>query len=217
MIGWVEFSVALLLFLASHAIPAWPSLRANLVDRFGLRGYLAGYSVLSILLLWWLIAAAGRAPYVPLFPPLRAVPLMAMPWVVWLAVEGLRHPNPLSLGRGGAFDPAQPGLLAVTRHPLLWALTLWAVAHLLANGDLASVIVFGLFAGFSGAAMVLVDRRMQRKLGADWPRLAAHTARLNLRQWRQMPLDWITLAITMLIYLLFLALHLPVIGVSPWP
>ena len=69
MQGWGAFIAALAVFFLSHAIPVRPRVRARLVSVLGERGYLAGYSVLSILVLGWVIVAAGRAPYVGVLPP----------------------------------------------------------------------------------------------------------------------------------------------------
>ena len=219
MSGWGEFTGALALFFLSHVIPVRPPVRPWLVRVFGLRGYIIGYSAVSIALLVWLIVAAGRAPYVEVIPPLgvlRWVPMIVMPLVSFLAVAGLSIANPLSFGGMGkrAFDPSRPGVLALTRHPLLLAIVLWALAHLLANGDLAHVILFGLFAVFPALSMRMIDRRKQRQMGPDWQRLAENTGRLSIGALR--PGFSVGLGAAILFAVLVL-LHLPVIGVSPWP
>lgn len=223
MTDWLEFAAALALFLLSHAIPVRPPVRPWLVGRLGLRGYIVGYSLLSLALLYWLVVAAARAPYVQVIPPhdlLRWAPALTMPLVCLLAVAGFAAANPLSfggLGRG-PFDPERPGILGFSRHPLLLAAAIWAVAHLLANGDLAHVILFGLFAAFALAGMALIDRRKRREMGAAaWTELSRNTARLSLaglRHARPAPLQW---AVAAAIYAGLLWLHLPVIGVSPLP
>ncbi len=165
MNGWGEFAAAYALFLAAHLVPARPAVRFRLIAMLGRGPYLIGYSALSIGLLLWVIRAAGRAPYVPLWrwaPWQSWVPNLAMPLACLLVVAGLRTPNPYSLGRAGTFDAGRPGVLALTRHPLLWALALWAAAHALANGDLAHVLLFSGFALFALAGMVLFDRRTRR-------------------------------------------------------
>ena len=223
MAGWWEFIAALAVFFASHAIPVRPPVKPWLVARLGPRGYLLAYSVLSIAILAWLIGAAARAPHVGILPPwpvLRWVPLVVMLPVSALVVGGVWRQNPLSFGGLGPirFDPDAPGLLAVSRHPLLLALLLWALAHLLANGDLAHVILFGLFAGFAAMGMALIDRRMKRQLGAAaWERLARNTARLSLAGFGGPRRDaWPVLA-ALALYVGLIVLHLPVIGVSPLP
>ena len=218
--GWLEFTAALLLFLASHAIPVRPPVRPWLVRRLGLRGYILSYSLLSLAILAWLVVAAARAPYVGVLPyweGFRWVPLLLMPLACLLAVVGMMRQNPLSFGGLGlrAFDPAEPGILAVSRHPLLAAMALWGGAHLLANGDLAHVILFGLFAGFAWIGMGLIDRRKQRQLGqAEWTRLSRNTARLNLARLRPSPSE---AALAGAVFLALLLLHAPVIGYHPLP
>lgn len=219
MSGWFEFAAVLILFLLSHVIPVRPPVRPWLVGRFGLRGYILGYSVVSVILLVWLIVAAGRAPHVEVIPPLAVLrwgPLIVMPLVCLLAVLGLSVNNPLSFGGmgKGTFDPERPGVLGLTRHPLLLAILLWAVAHLLANGDLAHVILFGLFALFPALSMVLVDRRKRSQMGEAWQEMARNTSRLSLRALR--PGLWAGLT-AVVVFAALLALHAPVLGVSPMP
>ncbi|UWQ52693.1 NnrU family protein [Leisingera caerulea] len=218
--GWLEFTAALMLFLASHAIPVRPPVRPWLVSRMGLRGYIIAYSLLSLAILAWLVVAAARAPYVGVLPyweGFRWVPLLVMPLACLLAVAGMMRQNPFSFGGLGvrAFDPADPGILAVSRHPLLAAMALWAGAHLLANGDLAHVILFGLFAGFAWIGMVLIDRRKQRQMGqGEWNRLSRNTARLNPALLRPTAAE---AGLAAAVFLALLILHAPVIGYSPLP
>lgn len=223
MTGWAEFAAALATFFLSHAIPVRSPLRPWLVARLGMRGYLVGYSLVSLAVLAWLIGAAGRAPHVAVIPPLdllRWLPVLVMPLVCWLVVAGLAVDNPLSIGGPGrgARNPARRGVLALTRHPLLLALALWALAHLLANGDLAHVILFGLMAGFAALGMGLIDRRKRRQMGdAAWTRAAAGTARLSLAGMRHLRPSAGQLGLALALYAGLWLLHAPVIGVSSWP
>lgn len=219
MSGWGEFLAALVVFLLAHVIPVRPPVRPWLVRRFGLRGYFLGYSAASAALLIWLFVAAARAPYVAVIPPLdvlRWAPLILMPFVCLLAVMGLGIANPLSFGGLGKrpFDAANPGILALTRHPLLLAIILWALAHLLANGDLAHFVLFGLLALFAALSMKVIDRRKLRQLGAQWHRLAQNTGRWSPGALRPGP--WTGLGAALL-FAVLLALHVPVLGVSPLP
>ncbi|MEX0301616.1 MAG: NnrU family protein [Leisingera sp.] len=218
--GWLEFTAALLLFLASHAIPVRPPVRPWLVARLGLRGYIIAYSLLSLLILAWLIGAAARAPFVGVLPYweiFRWVPLLLMPLACLLAVAGMMRQNPLSFGGIGIapFDPEKPGILEVSRHPLLAAMALWGGAHLLANGDLAHMILFGLFAGFAWMGMGIIDKRKQRQMGqAEWARLSRNTARLNPTCLRPAPIET---SLAAAVFLALLVLHAPVIGYHPLP
>ena len=61
---------------------------------------------------------------------------------------------------------------AVLRHPMLLGLLLWATAHLLSNGDLRSVVLFGSFAGYAVIDLVSAVARDQRLSTDKAPRLA---------------------------------------------
>jgi uncharacterized membrane protein len=165
-----EFLLALTAFLLAHSIPARPALRARLVGKLGERAYVLLYSLLSVALLIWLISAALRAPSTSLWSAgLWAwhLSLLLMLPACWLLVGGLAFPNPRSFSMSHApFDPARPGLAGWIRHPVLWGFALWAGVHLLANGELALVILFGIFLLFALGGMALIERRKRRQPGA---------------------------------------------------
>lgn len=220
MPDWFEFIAALTVFMVSHMFPVRPPLRPWLIVRLGRPGYFILYSVLSLLVLGWLIIAAERAPYIAVLPQwelFRWAPIVVMPLACLIAVGGMMGQNPLGFGGLGTrpFDAAAPGMLAVSRHPLLAAMALWAGAHLLANGDLAHVVLFGLSAGFAVMGMALIDRRKQRQLGqGEWQRQAGGTGGLNLMR---MPFQPVPLAVAMAVFLMLILLHEPVIGYAPLP
>jgi uncharacterized membrane protein len=226
--GWIELFAAMALFLVSHRIPAWIGVKDRLTIALGPRGYTAAFSAVSLLLLWWLIVAAGRAPFVPLWDPEpwhRWAVNIAMPLAAALAAFGVAAPNPFAFeGRATGFDPARPGIAGVTRQPLLWALALWAGAHLLPNGDLAHVLLFGPFLLLALAGMPMVERRRRRALGdAEWSRLTARTglvplAALVAGRWRPRGLPpLLRLAIALGAWAVLWHLHAPLIGVWPGP
>jgi uncharacterized membrane protein len=147
MIAWVELAVAFAAFTSTHVLPARPALRRRLTQFLGTRLYLLLYSTISLLLLWWLVVAAGRAPYVPLWEPAAwqvHTAFLAMAAACILLALAVGRPNPFSFGGGepARFDPRRPGIVGLTRHPILLAAALWAGAHLLASGDLAHVLFF---------------------------------------------------------------------------
>lgn len=221
--AWVEFGGAVCLFLLSHALPVRPPLRPWLVARLGARGFTLAYSVLSLAVLVWLIAAAGRAPFVPLWDEAtwhRYVPILALLPACMIIGLAVARPNPFSFGgaSNAAFDPAHPGIIRWMRHPLLVALSIWAGAHLVANGDLAHALLFGLFLIFALLGMRMIDRRRQRDMGTRWPALVAAMAAGPI--WPR-PVDHarslLRLGLGLGLYGLLLLLHPAVIGVSPWP
>lgn len=195
-----EFAVALSGFLLAHLIPAAPGLRAWLVGRLGQRLYLALYALVSLLLLGWVIEAAVSAPAVVLWASARwqwLVPIAAMPFAAVLLACGLAEANPLSISlrRGGEPGPAT----AITRHPVLWAFLIWALAHIPPNGTLVTVALFGVMALFAATGMVLVDLKARRRLGpARWRQLSAGTSVVPfvaLLAGRGRPVRWRQLAL----------------------
>jgi len=103
-----------------------------------------------------------------------------MPLATILLVAGYSTRNPTAVGmeRSARADDPAPGILSVTRHPVMWAIGLWAVAHLIANGDLSSLLFFGTLATLALGGTVLIDRKKQLALGSNWPRLAQVTSNL---------------------------------------
>jgi len=129
----------------------------------------------------WLLMAYWHAPTVPLWPRQRWMtlfPVVVMPFATILLIAGYTTPNPTTVGMerfARADDPA-PGILRVTRHPVMWAIGLWSISHLVANGDLRSLLFFGAFAALSLGGTVLIDRKKQLALGSHWARLAEVTS-----------------------------------------
>jgi uncharacterized membrane protein len=144
--------------------------------------YLAAYSALSLALLAWLIAAARRAESPLLWDPAPwqwHVTLVLMPLATFLLVAGLLATNPLSISFRSGSDPG--AITAVTRHPVLWAFLIWALAHIPPNGDLVSVILFGGMASFSVAGFFILDAKARRRLGTErWHAVAGKTSVLPL-------------------------------------
>lgn len=228
--GWSEFILAFVLFFASHVVPARPIVREWLVRHVGKMLYIWAYSVLSILIFGWLIVAADRAPYAAVwnFSPWQLwLPNIAMPIACLLFAFGTAAPNPLSIASSNneAFEPDHPGVAGVTRHPVLWAAALWAIAHVVSNGDLAHILLFGQFGVFSLVGMLAIDARNRRVLGAaEWCRWSRNTSLAPLTalvggRWRPSfeKINWLRLAAAIGLYVGLLALHRPVIGVSPLP
>ncbi|WP_349369272.1 NnrU family protein [Salinarimonas sp.] len=170
----LEFAAALLVFLLAHSLPARLGLKDRLVARVGRGPYLAGYSILSVALLAWLVDAARRAPVVPLWYPApwqAWIPLLAMPVAAVLLVAGLVQPNPLSITLRAGETPG--AIVRLTRHPVLWGFLVWALSHVPPNGDLVSLVLFGGMAAFAALGMPLLDRRARLRLGdARWRALA---------------------------------------------
>lgn len=218
---WIEFVAAWVVFFLTHSLPIRPPLRPLLQGALGQRGFLIAYSSLSLGTLGWLISATGRAPYLPLWnwePWQTYVPLAVMLPVCLILALSVGRPNPFSFGgaQNDRFDPGYAGIVRVTRHPLLAALVLWATAHIVPNGDLAHVLLFGIFALFAAMGGRLIDRRRQREMGGEWLRLHSHVmARLSNAQPASGLATLTRLVVGVVLYACLIWIHPWLFGVSP--
>ncbi|HSE78424.1 MAG TPA: NnrU family protein [Alphaproteobacteria bacterium] len=180
-----QVAVAAALFVGGHFALSAEPLRSGLRARLGDNGFRAVYSTIAIASLAWLGVAYGAAPYVELWPQAhwaRAVPTLVMPIALLLVVCGISQFNPTVTGQGFRDvdgDPA-PGILKLTRHPVMWGLGLWALSHLPPNGDLASIILFGGLATLALGGTRAIDARRKREDPSGFARIAAVTANLPL-------------------------------------
>jgi uncharacterized membrane protein len=129
--------------------------------------------------------AFRSAPFDPLWvagPLARHVPLVLMPFALLLIVGGVSTPNPTAVGQGPDADAPEPahGILRVTRHPLMWGIAIWAIAHILANGDLASLVFFGAFAALALGGTLLIDAKRTRLNERGWGVFLQRTSNLPL-------------------------------------
>lgn len=183
----------LVLFLGIHSVAiAAPALRASAVARLGLNGWKGVYSLVAITGFVLICIGYGEAR-------------VTNPVWLWQPPKGLRHLALLLM------LPVFPLLLAAylpgrlqraAKHPMLAATKLWALAHLLANGGLHDVLLFG---GF--LAWAVADRISLKRRGVTQPPPGAITSRWN---------DAIAVIGGLALYVLFVGgLHRWLIGVSP--
>ena len=215
-------------FLATHFLPSTP-LRAPLVRALGQWGYTAVYSLIAFATIGWMVWAYNRAPLEPLWtgqlPALRLLPAIVMPFAFILLAGGLFARNPTIVGAEGLMksdDPAR-GMIRITRHPIMWAFLLWALAHLAARGDLKSVIFFGTFALLAGIGTLFMDSRKKKALGDDWQRFAAVTSHVPFvailqgrNRFDAKEIGWRNPAIGLALYILFFQTHAWLFGTRPW-
>ncbi len=224
-----QLLIAAVLFVGSHFALSSPTLRPPLVARFGERLFTGLYSLLQILLLVWLVRAYATAPVSPVWSPrgwTAWIPLIAMAPALLLLVGGLIQPNPTAVMQDakGPPDPAVRGMLTVTRHPMMWAFALWALSHLAANGDAASIVLFGAIALLALVGTLAIDAKKRARWGAAWSGFAARTSNLPLAavaagrtRLDLAGIGWLTPVIAAAVYVALILLHPTVIGVSPLP
>ena len=181
----------LLIFFAVHSVSIFNEpWRDSMVAKLGEWRWKGVYSLLAIIgfvLIVWGYSLARVDPVILYSPPtsLRHVSILILVPVF-----------PLLLA---SYLPGR--IQAMTRHPTLVAIKLWALAHLLTNGTLADVILFGSFLAWAVIDRISMKRRTQRFIPGALP------SKVN---------DSIAVLLGLVLYVSFvLWLHTWLIGVSP--
>jgi uncharacterized membrane protein len=93
-------------------------------------------------------------------------------------VPGLTTPNPTSVRQEATLQKVDvvKGMLRITRHPFLWGVAVWAVGHLIVNGDAASIVLFASMLLLALFGTVSIDAKRRRALGKTWDAFAAQTS-----------------------------------------
>jgi len=169
-------------FLLIHLGVSGTRVRDRLVARLGEGPYRGAFSLASLAGIVWLTYAYRRAPTVELWGLLLGLRPAASVVVfvgVLLVVLGLSSPNPTSVGMEGTLgrgSDAARGITRITRHPFLWGIALWALAHAVVNGDFASLALFGSLLLLSLAGTASIDAKLRRQRGDQWQQFAARTS-----------------------------------------
>jgi uncharacterized membrane protein len=141
--------LGLAIFIANHVFVTFRDARANAIARLGIGGYRALFSVVSIVGLVLIIYGYGQ--------------YRAQDWILmWTPPAFMRH---ITIGLMliavilliAYFVPSH--IKAKAKHPMLAAVKTWAFAHLLSNGDLGSILLFGSFLGWGVYARIAAKRR----------------------------------------------------------
>lgn len=221
--------LAAIAFLVLHAFPSTPG-RAWAIKRLGEPAYLGLFSFVSVAVLAWMIWAYQSAPAAePLWITGETwrwinAGLMLAPFI--LIVSAVAQPNPSAVRSEGALERPEPwrGIFAVTRHPLMWGIAIWALLHLITRPDLPGLVFFAALGGLALGGAALQDVRKRRELGAAWETFESHTsmipfaavaagtARLSLKDvglWR--------LLAAVFVWMAMLHFHTPLFGVPAIP
>jgi uncharacterized membrane protein len=185
--------LGIVIFLGAHSFTTLRERRAGVIARIGEQPYKGLYSLVSLsgfVLIVWGFARYRAADWVQLWVPphgIRHVTIVLM-WFAFVA-----------LAAGGKQPSRIRGWL---RHPMLVAVKIWALAHLLANGDLGGLVLFGSFLAWAVYDRISVKRRGD--VGA--PRVSEFTRA-----------DAIAVGAGTVAYVAMIFLHPWLIGVSVLP
>jgi len=176
-------AAAALIWFGIHRGVAGSALRPWLVSRLGEKGYRGFFALLSIASLVFLIHAYGRAPCEALWTTPRLLfwlPLVVVPVAFVLVVGAFTVPNPTAVGGEKVLERSEParGMLRVTRHPFLWGVVLWSGSHLIVNGNVPALFLFGSMLLTALVGTGDIDRKRAASGGDAWQRFAAVTSNL---------------------------------------
>lgn len=174
-------------FAALHLLVAGTKLRDRIVAAIGEQRYLGLFSLSSLTAIAWLAWAYSHA-----FSSSANAGYWTTPgWLKWscggavliamLAIMiGLTTPNPTAVQQEKLLETGDPvrGVLRITRHPFLWGIALWSAAHITANGDRASLVLFSTFLIVSVAGTWSIDHKRRRRYGASWDVFARKTSNI---------------------------------------
>jgi uncharacterized membrane protein len=177
--------VAAMFFIGLHLLVSGTPLRDALTARIGQGAYMAAFSLASVGGLVWLgfafaAARGGQADEVlwDITPATRWLQLAIQLVAVLLIVPGLTTPNPTSVRQEATLQKVDvvKGMLRITRHPFLWGVAIWALGHLIVNGDMASIVLFAAMLALALFGTVSIDAKRRRALGKTWDAFAAQTS-----------------------------------------
>jgi uncharacterized membrane protein len=228
---WLVAAAAV--FLLIHLLISGTRVRDWATGAIGEGPYMGLFALASVACLVWLGIAyvhAQRSGADPVFwsatPLTKWIQLVVTFVAFMLIVPGLLTPNPTSVRQEGQLEKpdAVRGILRVTRHPFLWGVALWAAGHLLVNGDLASLILFGSLLVLAILGTTSIDAKRRRALGPTWDAFAAQTSAVPFaaiaagrQRLRLGEIGWWRLGVAVIVWGALLFAHPLLFGVPALP
>jgi uncharacterized membrane protein len=172
MSGYWMLILASAAFVGSHFAMSH-ALRSGMVKMFGRTGFLMVYSVISLILLIWMVMAYRFVPAGDLLWSVGDELWSAASVITLLAsvlYSGSMSGNP-ALPSPGAAELAgrvPSGVFKVTRHPMMWSFALWGVAHIMIAPRVDAILFIGsiIFLALAGAAAQ--ERKKSKVMGVEW-------------------------------------------------
>ncbi len=174
MTGMGMLAIASATFVGTHFLMSHP-LRQPLISKLGERGFAGLYSLVAIATFVWMVkvypAASAEAPQ-PLWDAGRSgwVVATVLMWLGSVLFVGSLRRNPAFPRPGKTMtkidDPN--GVYAITRHPMMWGFTLWALVHAIVNPTLASLVLSAAIAILALIGARFQDAKKETLLGPLW-------------------------------------------------
>ena len=217
------------LFFLIHSLISGTGLRGAIIGVIGEKPYRGLFAVASLGAIVWMamsyntVSETGSKYLWNLGNAGHGIAMLLVFLALLYVVIGVATPNPTAMQQEGLLaqeDPAK-GIVRITRHPFLVGVTLWALAHLLANGDLGSLIFFGTFLLVSVIGMANIDAKRQKRDPEGWARFAVKTSRtpfLAIMQGRNTlkmgEIGWGKIVAGVVVYAVILYFHGWIFGVA---
>lgn len=214
------------LLLITHFGISSTSARATLANKLGEMPFQGLYSVISLVCIGLLVLAfnnADRLEYVwPINPDLYWIAKLTMPIAFVFAAGAFTSPNPTQVGMEDKMADPEParGLIRITRHPFMWAVIIFSIGHIAANGDTVAIAFFSVFLLLAGIGTLAIDAKKARRQADRWPGFAAVTSNLPFaailtgRNRLVLSEIWLPLAIGLVLYVAVFWGHAWVSGVE---
>ena len=167
------------LFTVTHLVLSHGSIREGFIKTIGLWPFRGLYSLITFLtlgpaaVLWWQNRHLGAVLWELPFWPERIIAGLLVLFGFFLFFQLLATPSPASMMP--AKSEAQ-GVLRITRHPMNMGISLWALAHLLANGTVGDVAFFGSFVVVGVLGPYHMDARLKKTKGEDFIEFCKQTS-----------------------------------------
>ena len=178
------------LWWAGHLFPiVLPARRASAIARLGERPYKVIFALVALAAITLIVTGYRQAEFVAVWtPPIWTMHLNNLLMLLAVFLFGAKH--------------AKSSVRHYIRHPMLAAVKVWAVAHLLVNGDLASIMLFGGMLFWAVVATIGSNRR-----DGVWERPPRGTRVGLIRH----------VVVTVVVFAVIAGIHGPLLGVYTFP
>jgi len=186
--------IGLIIFPVLHLMPTFaPRQHDALVARFGANRWRGIFSVISLIGLALVVYGYSISPFIDVWYPPKGMTHLTLTLMLFAVICLVASLMPAG------------HIATKTKHPMVLSVKIWALAHLLSNGDLRSILLFGTFLAWGVITRISLKRRERAGLLTRAPFVSAKY-------------DLYAVVIGLVAYVaILLKLHELLIGVSPLP
>ena len=182
MSGLGMLALASAAFVGTHFLMSHP-LRPSMVASLGEKGFAGVYSLVSLLTFGWMVwsygPASAEAPK-PIWDAGRVGFTVAtvLMWLGSVLFVGSLRRNPAFPRPGKSLERIDEphGVYSITRHPMMWGFTLWAISHAIVNPTQASLILCTAIAFLALVGAAAQDSKKLKLLGPAWQEWRSRTS-----------------------------------------